>query len=464
MQGIRKRKATESHLSSGTKPKPVTISKKKTKRNSLEESGSDGFRPFRTKSGEIVAPTTIRPTAPDVAMDDADEDTVARVLDPVPQSVFVDLLLQQDRETGTFVDGDGTPVKSLLAEKRGEVLPLGRDVVELFEEAGESISSEEDVNILRVQQGRPKEKQATLDAFLGLKTRTRAKSLAELGKVQPMPLKTVDIRIAVPKKYAKDKALTKRWKAELDRQLAIQERELNNKPLDEWFIATDLFQAWKEEVNWSDWPKKRPDGYLLKLHQVLLQRAFEEEALAGSRGLGPEKGRRLRAAIAALKKVEDDPAAIRSLLVSFDLQEEGRQWAKDILGRSNSQTGWRKKNRKLFTDLLETNTAEGGIWEGLADSAKQLATLHNPDQVAGGQRRLPKNPADPSDYIGLSTVNRTIGAIWGLPPTAYDPELDARVATGPNLVDSLRSQVMDTHDPKSWALFTTNFKVNVTYT
>jgi len=241
------------------------------------------------------------------------------------------------------------------------------------------------------------------------------------------------------------------------RQLRIQLSLLNGQRLDDWFVKLDLFDAPKELVQWGNWLDRRPPGYLARLHDELLRRALDELGRTSLHGNAADRRLRLRVAVDLIRKAQS-PQEILALLSSL-----GEEWSRDLIGRSNSQTDWKDKHSSEIERLFEKNVTVGDTWKGLADPTnwRTLAPLHNPDQVAGGERHLPSHPQNFADYVGPSPVNSAIGRAWGLPKTDYDEVLDTRVPVEHNRMQQLRAEMLREYPPACWPLFTTRFSVEL---
>jgi hypothetical protein len=355
-----------------------------------------------------------------------------------------------------FADEHGVALTDRL-ERIWDDLPVdATDAAALFSDAIGKIQDEEERNedAAREFSGLVQQSNsATLKALDRLRDQLRTPNFAQLGVLRPMPKKTIVLRIRIPAKYRLDQEVLGRFEAELVRQLKIQLRLLNGQRLDNWFVKLDLFDAPKELVQWSNWLNLRPTGYLAKLYAELLRRAQDERDRTSMHGNAAARRQRLDRAVILIRKAQS-PDEVATLLGSLDAE-----WARDLVGRSNSQTDWKTKHRGAIEKLFTQHVTIGTTWRGLADPLnwRSLAPLHNPDQVAGGERHLPSSPQNIADYVGPNPVNSAIGRAWGLPKTEYDEELDMRVPVEPNRMQQLRAEMLHEYPPVCWALFTTRF-------
>ncbi|WP_103352505.1 polymorphic toxin type 15 domain-containing protein [Amycolatopsis sp. CA-128772] len=272
------------------------------------------------------------------------------------------------------------------------------------------------------------------------------------------PVKDIEFTVRVPPHFRKDPALENRFREETRRQLKIQLLRLNGQRLDRWFVKLDLFGAPKEESRLLDWTRQRTPAHLNKVHRELYRRAHEERERVSLQHRAEDRRARLGEASKRLTQVSS-PRELVALLSSLE-----EDWARDLVGRSNSQSRWKEDHRAEIERLFARHARAGGAWEGLARSWRSLAPLHNPDQVAGGDRHLPRHPDRIAGYVGPGVVNSALGAGWGLPKeTVVDERTELPVVTVPSRMVQLREQMLREYPPASWALLTTRFRVVVTW-
>ena len=125
---------------------------------------------------------------------------------------------------------------------------------------------------------------------------------------------------------------------------------------------------------------------------------------------------------------------------------------KDLTGRADSQGRWRNARVEDMGNAIAPLLAG---WQGLRSTDEGLtglAILHNPDQVAGGEREIPEDVDDLTPYIGPGIVNSALGATWGLPEEGGD---------GTTTMQQLTARVQDLYPEAAWPLYTTNFLLQV---
>lgn len=401
---------------------------------------------------------TVQDTDVSMGVDVADEPALVNEF-PTP---FPDLMLYQRNDKFPFcyfTNNKGAALADLLDRIRDHLPGDATDAASLIGAAIREMQDEEDDNEETARSHHAfvdQSKASTLAALERLKTQLCTPTFGQLGVIQPMPPKQITLKVRIPARYREEPVLG-RFKAELTRQLQIQLNLLNGQPMDRWFIKLDLFDAPKEQFNWSNWLAKRPTGYLTKLWAELLYRVQDEKGRTSMHGNARPRRQRLDEAEKMIRAAQTDQDVMK-LLSTLD-----GEWAKDLVGRSNAQTKWKDDHSGDIQKLFTKNVVTGDTWRGLANPEdwRTLAPLHNPDQVAGGERHLPTSPTNIADYIGPRPVNSAIGRAWGLPPTEYDEVLDTNVATEPNRMQQLRREMLTEFPPACWALFTTNFTMTV---
>lgn len=376
---------------------------------------------------------------------------------------FPDLVLFQRLDTTPdcyFVDEHGVALTSRLEHLSDTLSAFAPDAASVVNEAISLIEDEEELNEENAETHGGLTEQSnedTLAALLSLQQKLRTDRFADLGVPRPMPAKVIALTVKVPAKY--DPATRDRFVEELRRQSQLQLGLLNGQPLDGWFLKLDLFDGPKEEVQWTDWLSRRPASYVEKLYRELFRRAQEELARTSLHHAAQEKRHRLMNTVEKIRRANTVGDAI-PLLSSLD-----EPWARDLVGRSNAQTSWKATHKDAILRQLKIDGVPGGAWEGLVDVAnwRSVAPLHNPDQVAGGERHLPAHPRDIRDWIGPHPVNSALGRAWGLPEElSYDEVLDAQIVTVPSRMRQLRAEMHDLYPPACWPLFTTDFTFRIT--
>ncbi|MGA8112513.1 MAG: polymorphic toxin type 15 domain-containing protein [Actinocatenispora sp.] len=374
---------------------------------------------------------------------------------------FPDLVLFQRVDTEPdchFTDEHGVSLVSRLKYLSDTLSGLAPDAASVVNEAVSAIEDEEDLNEETAQKHGAVLEQSnedTLRALLTLRQKLLTDRFADLGVPRPMPVRTIVLTVKIPTRCAAPPALRGRFLTELQRQGQLQLALMNGQPLDQWFLKLDLFDGPKEEVQWTDWLSRRPVSYVEKLYLELFRRAQEELDRTSLHGNAQPKRLRLMEAVNRIRRANTVGDAI-SLLSTLD-----DPWARDLVGRSNAQTSWKADHKSAILRQLAVDGAAGGAWEGLVEVGnwKSVAPLHNPDQVAGGERHLPPHPQNVRDWIGPHAVNSALGRAWGLPEElVYDEVLDARIVAVPSQMKQLRADMHAQYPPACWPLFTTNFQ------
>lgn len=295
----------------------------------------------------------------------------------------------------------------------------------------------------------------------------RLQSLDEATRVRFMPQQRLEFKVFLPtveamRKYMGDSAafLRDQYEKEVMRQVSIQLKYLNEMRLDEWMLHRDLFNIRVPDRRGPIFEKRSTSHKQSVLDALLLRNVDVAEQMKMSGNTGKKKQRvsgvnnKLAAMIKSkpgdafdyMMKRRDrvdelgkgrkfDPAeelseedildlltkTLETVYSTGTISEEGevitRAIVADLVGRANPQSKWKKLNLEWLT---ATAVAMYKEWSGLLprtdDPLKGLAILHNPDQVAGGERELPEleEDADISDFLGPGIVNGAIGAAWGL--------------------------------------------------
>ncbi|WP_367127465.1 polymorphic toxin type 15 domain-containing protein [Saccharothrix sp. HUAS TT1] len=275
---------------------------------------------------------------------------------------------------------------------------------------------------------------------------------------------------------------------EVERQVGLQQIAINRLGADEWMINRDTFN-----LKVGDRREKiignRSGSYLDELARTLLLRNAEigdEKTRKRKRAWMEQNNKKLAKLVPATdpltylmaraelvhdtaQGMEFDPEKehdtkfladlledILGAVVETDaVDEDGvpltAMVAGGLVGRSNSQGGWRRVNLDKLAAAVEAMRDD---WSGLlppvdpGNPLAGLAALHNPDQVAGGVRDLPAKPEDITDHIGPGVVNSALGATWGL--------RDQKDLTAPTTANLLEEVIRDRHPEATWPLLVMN--------
>jgi hypothetical protein len=276
--------------------------------------------------------------------------------------------------------------------------------------------------------------------------------------------------------------------SEVNRQARLQQLAINGMSLEQWMINRDTFNL-KVTDRRERIIEHRSASYLGALADTMLVRNADlgdKRAFGGKRKRMADNNEQLSKLVPATdaldylmkrtQKVHDtrtggtrfDPSVIpdadevTELLTGVldavadngAMDEDGvpitSMQAKDLVGRSNTQTGWRRDQEgQLVHAAAELRDKWTGLIPPKLDSPLTgLAALHNPDQVAGGERDLPDAPEDLTHHIGPAVVNSALGATWGLPDSDYPQDLP----TAQYLEEAIRAR----YPEESWPLLLMN--------
>lgn len=323
----------------------------------------------------------------------------------------------------------------------------------------------------------------------------RITSLAQARQVRHMEPVYLPFQVFWPSKTEQNRIAgfdRDAFRTEVHRQAALQQRGLNAMTLDHWMVNRDTFNL-KVPERQERIIDNRSASHLRSLADTMLVRNDDIGQHMSNRGNTQNKRMRIafgnqqfdrrftpKDALDALMRhshevrnarqgrvfnpderldaaevTEELHALLRQMQRTGRL-DEGDQpittaMVKDLVGRSNSQSKWKKLNE---TELKRGVRALRAEWAGLLPPASTdeplsgLAALHNPDQVAGGERDLPKHPGDVTDHIGPGVVNSALGATWGLPDAA-SPNLGA-------LAQQLENILLKRYPEESWPLMRMN--------
>jgi len=356
------------------------------------------------------------------------------------------------------------------------------------------------------------------DALTHLSGRLGVGSLKQATRTRDMPPLRVRFHVFEPSAKEIAKALKQtrgkqrydetdtfdleNFKAEVLRQVLIQQERLNEMRMDRWFMNRDLFNL---RVHDRRGPllENRSPGYQSALIDELHLRGARYLETLGSRGRIANKKQRLgtvsrdlfaqtsgkdslerlsarESELHAIRKgrpfdpdlVLDDEAEreIREHLLELleRTQETGRQdeegnaqtedVVRDLVGRSNDQGTWRKaKSAEVVNAIKPMAPKWAGLYPGRPEAPlRGLAVLHSPDQVAGGEREIPRDAQDLTEYIGPSIVNSALGATWGL-PVASEGGVLAPLAT------RLEHKLLKHFPEESWPLWKLNLVLEVLF-
>jgi hypothetical protein len=283
--------------------------------------------------------------------------------------------------------------------------------------------------------------------------------------------------------------------AEVFRQVAIQQKYLNRMTLDQWMFNRDLFNV-KVPARTEGILGNRSVSHLRSLQDELQLRNAKIGDKMGTKGNLVAKKQRLgnvnnmmmstihaasatdylikrqkeihtigkgRTYDSKEKLNEQEILALLKTLLStmYDtgkMDEDGgtisAMIVRDLVGRSNEQSKWRQVKQ---ADLEKVAASMVKKWQGLypmdnADPLKGLAILHNPDQVAGGERNIPEDLDHLSDALGPSVVNSALGRSWGLQETD---------SIQPNAATQLEQQILQLFPEASWPLYQMNVVLEV---
>ena len=335
-----------------------------------------------------------------------------------------------------------------------------------------------------------------------LRQALRINSLLRATRCLPMPRTTVPFPVFWPGlgdkgKFLQDTPFSKEnYIQEVKRQVEIQEHYLNGIPLDEWIVGLDLFNL-KHQERRPDILSRRSPSYKQSLidelrrrtigvdesikrrsqkqqrvflmhgahfqnqprslqpinaFEAITEQAQEQADLKHHKRPGPERE-------IDPKRVDEELGAMLETEIpkARDPQKTNAISA-DMVGRANPQQKWKEEHRQALIAVKKRFSKQ---WEGLIpqddldDSLKGLHILHNPDQVAGGERELPRKPEDLADFLGPGIVNSAIGGTWGV------PEKEKKQS----LMQMLFSHMLNLYPEASWPLYKTNFNLQwkVTY-
>jgi len=342
----------------------------------------------------------------------------------------------------------------------------------------------------------------------------RINSLYEASVLHPMPVLELPFRVFMPSRPSINKFMSRKrgndrfdysdrfdmeqYNAEVQRQATIQQKYLNQLSMDDWMLNRDLFNirvAGRRDAILSN----RSASYLSAIQDALLERNAEIGEKMGNRGNIKAKKERMGMANRQLgqklmqqsgnnvldflmnrakaihvirqrkpfdpsiqpeeqsirKELLDLLAGLQELDVLDDNGEKTtKQLVSDLVGRSNSQGKWKKSNEK---DLLQVVHEMQLKWNGLFpnrgndDAMRGLAILHNPDQVAGGERDIPENAEDLSEFLGPGIVNSALGATWGLQEAGNEDER--------NTAQRLYEEIFANYPEECWPLFQMNVRL-----
>ncbi|BCJ48349.1 hypothetical protein GCM10010168_77250 [Actinoplanes ianthinogenes] len=355
-----------------------------------------------------------------------------------------DFELHLSERSATFVDATGQPVVTLLTELRNRLEQTSPLLRQKIDQVLATVQKEQAAN----QQNPANEPSCTrtAQALRDLMTQTQVADLAgllDLSTVKPMPEQNVEMKIEVPAHLRSNPVLRQRFRSEVERQWRNQQEAVNDLTLQNWLIRTDLFKhSQAGNVDWSDLGE-RPDYYVNRVNEFLINRLEAEGTASGSKDLGYKE------ALQNLKNARGKPGQIRKLLAGSVTSSLNQYYG----GRSNTQTAWARAHAEDFDRLLEEHSGPGGMWEGLAVTTKNLQPLHNPDQVFGGNRDMPADPADMLTCVGLGIANEAIGAALGLAPKAG----------GLSTAVALRERMTQQFGPELWPLQKMNFRFNLKF-
>lgn len=253
---------------------------------------------------------------------------------------------------------------------------------------------------------------------------------------------------------------------ELHRQLALHQAYINNLPLDEWHLRLDLFNATKPE-RLQDILQQRSVGYQESMHDELIDRA---RFLLQSRRKSVKKetvelilkdleAKKKEGDLSILKELtkrvikpgsDKDISFYRALIGRVDTGEANQpRWAKPGSQSRDRfvaamKKGWDKAMYQKVVMIKKTRKKE---------TRENIAVLHKPDQVAGGERFLPEvEPKNIEKFIGSGTVNSDIGSAWG-------GKFQGKTKVGAGAAELLRAHMLKTYPEASWAVLLTNFKL-----
>ncbi|MCP3100553.1 polymorphic toxin type 15 domain-containing protein [Myxococcus sp. K15C18031901] len=341
-------------------------------------------------------------------------------------------------------------------------------------------------------------------------------SLRQATRTHPMSPLSLPFLVFHPSAAEKAKALKKnprgqspgydftgqfnreRYEQEVLRQVRIQQEHLNRMRLDRWFMNRDLFNVRvpdrRERIT-----SNRSAGYLGALVDELYLRNADQVESLSRKGNVRNKRQRLGVVSKGLfsqlsstdalsrltersttlhgirrgrpfdpEQVPDAEAILARLRELLSLrQETGKVDAeghsveedvvKDLVGRSNAQGAWRKANAQVVATAVKPLLDD---WRGLhpmeqGNPLRGLAVLHNPDQVAGGEREIPRGARDLTQYIGPAIVNSALGATWGLPVAGDEDERP--------LAAQLEDALLEDHPEEGWPLWELNLVLEVLF-
>lgn len=396
----------------------------------------------------------------------------------------------------------GTP----LADQLQDVLdgPLGRAYTHagamLAQRALDAVRAAEGVQTggTPVDGGAP-QVQPVVEALVALRRGLGVETLERATRTAPMPPMNVPFPVFLPTnaemaKYGVRGTFNpQNYRAEAKRQAAAQQAGLNGQRLDQWFTRLDLFNL-KHESRRAGILSRRSGSYVTALAEEMRARNAQVHEKMGTRGNLRAKKVRIGNVRKAMLRPEDRANALSMLMnqerrertarrgpprfdprrtidaeerrraleellgqqleVGVDDEGEMKTQAvvKDLTGRSDAQSKWRNARE----DELEREIAPLlPRWKGLRSTDEGLtglAILHNPDQVAGGEREIPEDVDDLKPYIGPGIVNSALGGTWGLPEQGGDDT---------TTIQNLTARVQALFPEAAWPLYTTHFRLRV---
>jgi len=246
---------------------------------------------------------------------------------------------------------------------------------------------------------------------------------------------------------------------EMVKQLQQQETGINQLSLDEWVINREKFcptehlneihESAKQEVlkkmkERCDEGLPRAQARLTKVQAKKVKLEAALQALQTTAAATPDQMKEaMKKAKDAASDVRETAAEIQGYIDAIPEVATGQAGGKvkpDQMkgagGRENGQAAWAAKHKKAkeaLVKLIEKNDPLVAEWVGIVKETGDLAVLHDPDQIAGGNGDilpLPvvKEPTDPNDtdghelwrkyltdvkaHLGVKDINGSLGSQW----------------------------------------------------
>jgi hypothetical protein len=247
--------------------------------------------------------------------------------------------------------------------------------------------------------------------------------------------------------------------AEMVSQLQRQEAGMNDLSLDDWIVNRETFSPTQFLNTIHDSAKQevltklkercteglpRAQARLTKLQAKKSEMDAALQALQGSASATPDAMKAaMKKAKEAAKDVKEVEAEIQGYIDALPEIATGQAGGsvdptklQGPGGREDGQSAWADKHRKAkeaLVRLVQKNDPLVAEWVGIVKETGDLAVLHDPDQIAGGQGDIDplpvvKEPTDPNDtdghkewrdylakvksHLGVLDINSSLGSQW----------------------------------------------------